>query len=64
MQLFIARYGKLLFILLTLVVAFAVFFAGRRLLLQMISAKVHSGICRSKPAAPVAQSAKIWSRND
>lgn len=64
MRSFIARHGKLLFILLTMVVVFVVFFAGRAMLQQMISVKVHSGMCRSKPDAPAVPHVRILIRND
>ena len=64
MKAFIARHGKLLFILLTVGAACAVFFTGRAALHQKIATKVHSDMCRSKPEVPVAHPAKIWSRNE
>ena len=64
MRPFIARHGKCLFTLLAVIAAFAVFFAGRAVLHQMIATKVHSDMCRSKPDAEVKHPAKIWSRNE
>lgn len=64
MRQFIVQHGTWLLFMLTVVAAFAVFIAGRTVLHQMISAKVHSGMCRTKPDVQVKHSTRLWSRNE
>ena len=57
MNAWIAKHGrlKLLLPVAVMLCAYAVFSGGRYVLHQMLVAKVHAGMCRSKPDAPHAK---------
>ncbi len=64
MRSFIAKHENHLFTVLVIACGFVMFFGGRYLLQHVISVKVHSDICRSKPDVQIKHAAKLWSRNE